>query len=107
MQEHEANISDSDKPNFPRSLFWEYRFDEMDWNTGIRIIIERVLDRGNEEDWQEMIRYYGRDTVIDVLKNAPIFLMDHSIERACAYFHFKPEELHCYHRKKERKGFWL
>lgn len=107
MRERETNTSGSDRPNFPRWLFWEYRFDEMDWNTGISIIIERVLDRGSDEDWQEMIRYYGRDTVIDILKNAPIYLMDHSIERACNYFNFKPEDLLCYTRKRSRKGHWI
>ena len=95
------------KPNLPKRLFWEFRYDDMDWKMMYRTVIERILDRGNDEELAETIRFYGRDTVIDVLKNAPIYLMDHSIERACAYFNFKPEDLHCYHRKRERGGHWL
>ena len=95
------------KPNLPRRLFWEFNYDVMDWKAMFRTVIQRVLDRGNEAELAEAIRFYGKDTVIDVLKNAPIYLMDHSIERACKFFHFKPEELHCYHRKRERGGHWL
>ena len=98
---------DKDKPNLPARLFWEYDYETIDWQKGALIVIERVLDRGNLGELKEMIRYYGRRKVLKVLKTKSIFLMDHSIERACAYFKLKPEELVCYMRKRSRPGHWL
>jgi hypothetical protein len=36
-----------------------------------------------------------------------IYLPDYAIEKACAYFDLKPEELWCYIRKRERPGHWI
>jgi hypothetical protein len=109
----EVNIPDTgknagvNKPDLPACLFWEYDYETINWQKGAIIVIERVLDRGNVRELEEMICFYGRKKVLRVLKHKPIFLMDHSIERACAYFKLKPEDLVCYHRKKSRPGHWL
>jgi hypothetical protein len=100
-------INGARRPNLPRWLFWEFRYDEMNWQYSYFTVIERILDRGSVEEIEELIRYYGRKRVLRVLKIEPIYLMDHSIERACAYFHLKPEELVCYKRKRSRKGYWI
>ena len=96
-----------DKPHLPKWLFWEIDHEIMNWRKGYRFAIERVLDYGKIEHIEEIIRFYGRRKVLHVLKKMPIFLMDHSIERACAYFKLKPEELRCYTRKQLRQGHWL
>ena len=79
----------------------------MDWQFSSEYVIERVLDRGNDEELAELVRYYGRRKVLHVLKKKPIYLMDHSIQRACTFFKLKPEELRCYIRKQSRPGHWL
>jgi hypothetical protein len=96
-----------DKPDLPKWLFWEVRYEEMNWRRDYEFVIERILDRGNDEELDELIRFYGRAKVLRVLKTRPIYLMDHSIDRACAYFKLKPEELVCYMRKRSRPGHWL
>jgi hypothetical protein len=95
------------KPNLPAWLFWEYDYKKINWRKGAVIVIERVLDRGNEEELEELIRFYGRKKVRQVLQYGTIYLIDHSIERACAYFKLKPEELVCYVRKRSKPGHWL
>ena len=95
-----------DKPHLPKYLFWEVSHEQMEWRKASRFVIERILDWGNLDEIDELIRFYGRRKVMYVLKNVPIYLMDHSIERACAYFKVKPEELRCYTRKQLRKGHW-
>jgi hypothetical protein len=96
-----------DRPNLPNWLFWDVRHEEMDWRRCHRYVIERVLDRGNDQEVQELVRFYGRRKVLYVLKKRPIYLMDHSIERACTFFKVKPEELRCYMKKQLRPGQWL
>jgi hypothetical protein len=95
------------QPNLPKWLFWDVRFDKMDWKWSSEYVIERVLDRGTDENLTELIRYYGRRKVLHILKKKPIYLMDHSIQRACTFFKVKPEELRCYIRKQSRPGHWL
>jgi hypothetical protein len=97
----------ADKPNLPKWLFWEVRYDTMDWRWSHRFVIERVLDRGTDEDLSELIRFYGLGLVRNTLKKKSIYLMDHSIQRACNYFKLQPEELRCYMRKRSRPGQWL
>jgi hypothetical protein len=101
-----ARVRKNGKPDLPKWLFWDTRYETLDWMAAYRGVIERVLDRGEDEDWEALIRYYGRDRVLKTLTQDEIYLMDHSIERACAYFKLKPEELRCYIRKQSRGGHW-
>jgi hypothetical protein len=96
-----------EKPNLPKWLFWDVRYEEMDWHRSSQYVIQRILDRGNDLELAELVRFYGRRKVLHVLKKKPIYLMDHSIERACTFFKVKPEELLCYMRKRSRLRHWL
>jgi hypothetical protein len=100
-------IDQEARPNLPRWLFWEWIYEKMEWQDGYWTVIERVLDRGDTEELDELVRFYGREKVLQVLTKEPIYLMDHSIEKVCAYFHLQKDDLHCYHRKKQRGGGWL
>jgi hypothetical protein len=102
-----GNCPELDRPNLPKWLFWEVRYETMDWRWCCDFVIERVLDRGNDQDVEELVRFYGRRKVMFVLKKRPIYLMDHSIERACTFFKVNPEELRCYMKKQLRPGQWL
>jgi hypothetical protein len=96
-----------DKPDLPRRLFWEFRYDDIEWRTEYLTVIARVLERGNSEEWAEMIHFYGEDKVINALKNEIVFLADYAIEEVCAYFPLRKEELLCYTRKLSRPGHWF
>jgi transposase-like protein len=64
-----------------------------------RTIIERVIQRGSEDDWAAMLRYYGRDVVQQVVENAP-YLSDAAIAAVCAVFGLKKEQLRSWQRKQ-------
>nr|WP_188932205.1 hypothetical protein [Puia dinghuensis] len=78
----------------------------MDWQRAFRTVIERVLDRGKDQEVEELIRFYGRDKVFEVLKEYPIYLMDHSLVKACALFKINKEDTVCYKRKVARGHGW-
>jgi len=46
-----------------RILFWDTDFDKIDWQHQQNAIIQRVFERGNEEEKNEIIRFYGADKV--------------------------------------------
>lgn len=60
------------KPNlamFRKVLFWDTDIDNLDWETQSRSIIQRVFERGNEAEKQEVTRFYGSDRIQQVLSN--------------------------------------
>ncbi len=48
-------------------LFWDMNPESLDWQKQKKQIIKRVLERGNEDERVEIIRYYGSEQVKDVL----------------------------------------
>ena len=56
----------SNKPDltkFRKTLFWDTIFDRIDFTAHSRYVINRVFERGNEEEIQEVIRFYGIETI--------------------------------------------
>jgi plasmid maintenance system antidote protein VapI len=48
-------------------LFWDTRFDLIDWEKHKAAVIKRVFERGTEEEKQEIIKYYGQQVIDSVL----------------------------------------
>lgn len=40
-------------------LFWDTKIDQIDWVGQRRAVIERVIERGSEEEKAEIKRFYG------------------------------------------------
>jgi hypothetical protein len=97
----------ADRPNLPDRLFWDWKIEKVDWRKRYIVVIDRVISRGNDSEWVEVIRFYGRTKVIRVLKTEINYLPDYVIDRVCNYFNLKREELACYERKQSRKGPWI
>ena len=56
----------SEKPNltkFNKALFWDTDFENIDWELQKKAVINRVFTRGNEEEKEEIIRFYGIEVV--------------------------------------------
>jgi hypothetical protein len=45
--------------NIPSHLLWEYDISKFNFETSYKIVIERVLQRGNLEQWRNIFHYYG------------------------------------------------
>lgn len=95
------------RPDLPKVLFWDFDFEKLDWNRGYKTIIERVLDKGSTKDWEEMIRFYGRENVVKALKEDIMYLSDMTMEAVCKYFQFSKEKLRCYTKKHLHQGHWI
>lgn len=107
VSKHIESDFNGHKPNLPKYLFWDWDYNAINWQTGYRSIIARVLERGNNEEWQEVIRFYGNDTIINALKSEIKYLPDYIIDKVCGYFNLQQGELACYTRKQSRKGHWI
>lgn len=72
IKEEERKKYQNYKPDlakFRRCLFWDTRMDMIDWHKHKRAVIERVFERGDEDERTEIIRFYGQEEVARILNN--------------------------------------
>ncbi|MBB6235418.1 addiction module HigA family antidote [Pedobacter sp. AK013] len=73
IQKEKDKRNASDKPNLSilrKILFWDTDFDKINWKSQYQSVIQRVLERGNSDEKNELIRYYGQDLVNKVAANS-------------------------------------
>jgi addiction module HigA family antidote len=46
-----------------RNLFWDTDLASIDWQKMYKAVIKRVFERGNADEKQEIVRFYGLDLV--------------------------------------------
>ncbi len=65
-----ASTSNSSRPDvskFRKVLFWDTDFNKIDWSKQRIAIIKRVFERGNEDEKNETLKFYGADCVKAVI----------------------------------------
>lgn len=50
-------------------IFWDTEFATIDWLKSKVAIVTRIFERGNEQEIQEIIRFYGKEVVSTSLEN--------------------------------------
>ncbi|HOX78105.1 MAG TPA: plasmid maintenance system antidote protein [Bacteroidales bacterium] len=63
------NLSRPDLSKIRPVLFWDTEPEKINWILQKEAVIKRVFERGNEEEKEELIRFYGIDAVNEVIKN--------------------------------------
>lgn len=99
-------IKTSGKPSLEPKWFWDMDYDRIDWQASYKSVLARIIERGGPEHWEELIRFYGRETVVKALKYEIVFLPD-AIEKVSSYFRIEKEEMLCYMRKRSKPGHWI
>ena len=57
------------RPNIINSaLLWEYDLETFNWKKSYKIVIERVLERGNLEEWKEMVKLYSTNQILEAIE---------------------------------------
>jgi antitoxin HigA-1 len=62
---------DTAKPDLSKLrkvIFWDTNIETIKWEKYKKGIIQRVFERGNEEEQAEIIRFYGKEVVNEILK---------------------------------------
>lgn len=58
-----------DTSKIRKVLFWDTDFEKIDWHQKMIAVIQRVWERGNEEEKQEIRRFYGNEAVEKALSH--------------------------------------
>ncbi len=73
IEKQKQKIASSHHPDFNilrKILFWDTDMDKINWDKQQRAVIKRVFERGDEQERQEIIRFYGEAKVKLVIGNA-------------------------------------
>lgn len=55
--------------NIRKIIFWDTDFEKIDWSKNRSAIIKRIFERGNDTEINEIIGFYGRETIKEEIKN--------------------------------------
>lgn len=51
-----------------KSLFWDTDISQIDWEKQAKAVIKRVFERGDNDEKEEILRFYGHEKVQSVLE---------------------------------------
>jgi antitoxin HigA-1 len=72
-REKKKKIHEITEPKHPllrKVLFWDVNFDKIDFIVRKRFVIERVFERGNKEEIEGIISFYGKRECSLIIKSA-------------------------------------
>lgn len=98
-------MSSRAKPIFNPRIFWDVRFDDLDYENKAAFIIQRVFERGDVPDIRACRRYYGDDKIRTVLTNAK-WLPLQTIYLACAVLDNELTDYRCYNTALSNPEHW-
>lgn len=78
-KEREKSRKTPDISLLRKVLFWDTDIATIDWQKYREAVICRVFERGNDEEKAEMIRFYSKQIVDDVLKGVQLNRSYHEI----------------------------
>jgi len=55
-----------------KTLFWDTDIKHIDWDRQYRSVIQRVFERGNENQKNEIIRFYGAEKVQQAIQESNV-----------------------------------
>ncbi len=59
-------LNKQDVPAFRKELFWDTDMAKIDWSKQYKAVIQRVFERGNEDEKKAAFDYYGKDKILEV-----------------------------------------
>ena len=88
-----------------RNYFWDVDFDKLDQLKSRRLIVERVFSLGTSREIRFLLNYYGREEVLQVLKNLN-YLDPKTLNFVSGFFGIPLNEFRCYTRKQSNRLHW-
>lgn len=57
-----------DLDKFRKIIFWDTDMKSIDWSRQYKAVILRVFERGNQQEKNEITRFYGKEKIMQVLR---------------------------------------
>ena len=72
IKKEKAKLADKRMPNLKLLrpvLFWDTNINKIDWELHKEYIIQRIFERGNQQEKEQIESFYGKQVVADILSN--------------------------------------
>ena len=102
MKNLNSTIQASD---FSPHLFWDVDIEKIDLDRSRKLIVERVLEYGQMEDWKKLQEAYGLEE-IKRLALTIRSLDEVTLSFLCTLFDLKKTDFRCYTHKQSTPNFW-
>lgn len=93
------------KPELSKQAFWDVDMDKIDYEKHAAHVVEKVIDRGKEQDFINLIKFYGFNNVKELALQAN-WLSDIGMNFCCVIFKVKPTDFKCYEKKQLNRLHW-
>ena len=100
---HDWKEKFTENPQIRPHLLWDVNLAKVDYQKMKVFIVERVIERGDEDDFYTIFQLYGGpEGVREIVKKANFYdPRDETLARVL--FDLKKKDLECYKRKRLRK----
>jgi hypothetical protein len=85
--------------------FWDVDFSALNETSSIRLIIERVFTLGEVHEMNQVIGYYGRKKVFDMLSNLP-YIDPKTLNFIAKLFNKPVKAFKCYQLQQSNPQHW-
>lgn len=55
-----------------KNLFWDTDINKIDWSRQYKSVIQRVFERGNDNEKREILNFYGKDKIKEITGSAGV-----------------------------------
>lgn len=66
-EKRKQNTEHPDLTKLRPVLFWDTQMEKINWEKQKKAVIKRVFERGNEIEKEEIIRFYGKEVVNELI----------------------------------------
>ena len=91
--------------NLSPTLFWDTDVDSIDWEKQARSIIERVITRGDIDDWKQIKKFYGLPKIKKEIISMR-YLDKKTLNFFSIYFDVPKTKFRCYTMKQLFPAHW-
>jgi hypothetical protein len=88
-----------------QNLFWDVDVNTIDLQKHQASVIERIVTRGRWEEFKDLLQFYGKPTVKEVLLNTR-WLDKRTLAFCSAFFNIPITEFRCYKLAQSNPGHW-
>ncbi len=93
------------KPVLSKQAFWDVDMEKIDYEKNAAHVVEKVIERGKAEDFDNLLKFYGFERVKALALQA-LYLSDLSMNFCCTLFKVKPSDFKCYEKKQLNRERW-
>ena len=90
---------------FEKTIFWDVKMEDIDWDAHAGFVIQRVVQRGQIKDWVLLKNKYGLPRIKEELLKTRS-LDKKTLQFFSTYFDIPKTSFRCYIMKQSFQGHW-